>query len=205
MSEITLVAESGRSTGSPASRRLRAEDHIPAVVYGQGLASTPVTINRRDLRLALSTPAGLNAVINLTFNGVTKPAVVKDMQRHPVRRTVQHVDFLVVDLDVAIEVEVPITMVGEPKAVLDLSGLVDLQVSTITVRTTPRNIPDALTIDVSDMTIGATKHADQVALPKGVELAMDPEAVIVSAEATRATVEAAAAEGDAAEGDAAKS
>ena len=201
MSDITLVAETGRESGSSESRRLRHEDKIPAVVYGLGTQSTSLLVNRRDLRLALSTPAGTNAVIQLSYNGMTKPTVVKELQRDPVRRNVRHVDFLIVDLTKDIEVEVPLVMVGEAKAVIDMQGLVDLQVSTITVSTTPRNIPSELSIDVSDMSIGDTKHASDVTLPAGVALAMDPDAVIVSAEATRATIEQPPA--DAAEGAAA--
>src|SRR5262249_43475008 len=94
-----LVAETGRSTGSANARRMRLEDHIPAIVYGQGMAPTRVTVPRRDLRHALSGPAGVNTVLDLTVDGAVYPAIVKEMQRHPVRRTVAHVDFLQVNLN----------------------------------------------------------------------------------------------------------
>ena len=118
MAEITLIADTGRPTGSPAARRLRAADHVPAVVYGKGVEPTSITVERRALRQVLSGEAGLNAVINLQVSGRSHPTVVKELQRHPVRRSVTHVDFLVVDLDVELEVEVPIELVGEAKAVL---------------------------------------------------------------------------------------
>jgi large subunit ribosomal protein L25 len=188
MPDITLVVEPRTDTGSPAARRYRAQDKIPAIVYGQGVDPVSILVNRRDLRLALSTPAGTNAVIIMSVAGQQRPTVVKQLQRDPVRRTVRHVDFLVVDLDQVIDVEIPLIMVGEAIEVKNAEGIVDSQVPGIMVSTKPGNIPTQLTIDVSDMKIGDTKKASDVALPAGVTLAMDADAVIVSAEATRATV-----------------
>ena len=94
-----LVADTGRATGSANARRMRREDHIPAVVYGHGMTPLSITIVRRDLRHALSGPAGVNTVLDLTVDGKVYPAIVKEMQRHPVRRTVSHVDFQQVDLN----------------------------------------------------------------------------------------------------------
>ncbi|HEY3483961.1 MAG TPA: 50S ribosomal protein L25, partial [Ilumatobacteraceae bacterium] len=94
MSDTVLVAETGRPTGSAAARRMRTEDVIPAVVYGQGMEPLSISVKRRDLRHALSGPAGLNTVLDLTIDGSVFPAIVKDIQRHPVRRTVSHVDFI---------------------------------------------------------------------------------------------------------------
>ena len=126
MSETVLVADSGRATGSANSRRLRREDRIPGVVYGQGMEPISVSVARRDLRLALSGPAGTNTILDLTVDGTVYPAIVKEMQRHPVRRTVQHVDFIQIDLNAEITVAVPVRMEGEAKAVLNNGGLVDL-------------------------------------------------------------------------------
>src|SRR5512138_1470674 len=106
MSETVLVARTGRPTGSASARRLRAEDVIPAVVYGQGMDPIPVSVTRRDLRIALSGPAGVNTVLDLDVDGTVYPAIVKEMQRHPVRRTVQHVDFIQVNLNEEIRVSV---------------------------------------------------------------------------------------------------
>ena len=89
----TLVATSGRNTGSATSRRLRREEKIPAVIYGQGMDPISVIIERRDLRNALSGAAGSNTILEISVDGNVYPAVVKEMQRHPVRRTVAHVDF----------------------------------------------------------------------------------------------------------------
>lgn len=188
MPDITLVAETGRTTGSRPSNRLRREDRIPAVVYGNGVAPTPIVVERRDLRLALSSPAGMNAVISLSVDGRTHPVVVKEMQRHKVRRTVTHVDFFVVNLSERITVEVPVVLTGDAKAVTAAGYLVDPQINTVTVSCTPQNIPNELAIDVTDMKVGDTVTVADLALPAGVTSPLDPAIVVVATLATRAAI-----------------
>jgi large subunit ribosomal protein L25 len=186
MSEVILTAHTGRATGSSSSRRLRAEGHIPAVLYGHGMASLSIHVDRRELRLALTGPAGHNALVNLQVDGETHPTIVKSLQRDPVRRTVSHVDFLKVSLDEEIEISVPFHLEGEAKAVLDEDGLVDPAVDSITVRTTPRNVPGGFTYDVSELQIGDVIRAGQLPMPEGVVLVDDPEMAIVTALAAAA-------------------
>lgn len=195
-----LVAETGRATGSANARRMRREDHIPAVVYGQGMSPISVTIARRDLRIALSGSAGMNTVLDLEIEGKTFPAIVKDMQRHPVRRTVAHVDFLQVNLNEEIVVAVPVRLEGEAKAVLQGGGLVDPAVDTIEVSTTPRNIPDEIVIDITDMTMDSVITLGDITLPKGVTAVADADLPIVTVLMT-SQGEASEEEGAEAEGD----
>jgi large subunit ribosomal protein L25 len=174
MSATVLTANTGRATGSPNSRRLRTEDLIPAVVYGQGMTPVSVTVVRRDLRLALSGSAGMNTVLDLTVDGKVYPAIVKALQRHPVRRNVQHIDFLSINLNEDITVSVPLRLEGEAKAVLAANGMVDPAVDTIEVRTTPRLIPDEIVIDISEMTIDSTITLGDLTFPAGVVPTGDP-------------------------------
>ena len=212
MSETVLVAESGRATGSPAARRLRREDAIPAVVYGRGMDPISISVARRDLRLALSGPAGMNTVLDLDVDGTVYPAIVKEIQRHPVRRTVQHVDFIQINLDEEIRVSVPVRLEGEAKEVLQNNGLVDLAMPEVEVTTTPRNLPDELVLDVTDMTMDSVITIGDLTLPAGVTTTQDPELPVVTVLTMRTPVldeeEAAAesAEGDTegAEGEAAE-
>src|SRR5262245_43602863 len=95
--ELVLTADPTRTTGTGASRRLRREGQIPAVVYGLGADPVAVSVGWRELRQCLKTDAGINAVINLDVDGTRHLSIVKDIQRHPVRRDVIHVDFLRVD------------------------------------------------------------------------------------------------------------
>ena len=122
MASTVLVANTGRPTGSAAARRMRHEDVIPAVLYGHGMTPVSVAVGRRDLRLALSGAAGVNTVLDLTVDGKVYPAIVKDLQRHPVRRTVSHVDFIQVNLDETITVSVPLRLEGEAEAAAEAEG-----------------------------------------------------------------------------------
>lgn len=180
MSETILVADSGRSTGSANSRRVRAEDDIPAVIYGMGMDPLSISVARRDLRVALSGPAGMNTILDLTVDGTVYPAIIKDVQRHPVRRNVQHVDFIQLDLEAELTVDIPVRLTGEAKAVIAENGLVDLSMTEIEVVTTPRNIPDEIVIDVTDMDMDTTITLAEVPLPAGVTATADSELPVVT-------------------------
>jgi large subunit ribosomal protein L25 len=217
MTETVLQAEAGRRAGSSDARRLRAEGKIPAVVYGHGMDPLPVSVDRRELRQALSGASGMNTILDLTVDGAVYPSLIKDIQRHPVKRNVQHIDFIQVNLNEEIVVAIPIHLDGEAKDVSANGGLVDLTMQELQVRTTPRNIPDGVTIDVSEMTMDTVIRVEDIPLPSGVTAEADPEAPVVTVLTMRtpvldeeeAAAEAAAAEaaegaegeGDAGEGD----
>jgi len=180
MSETVLLAKSGRQTGSPASRRLRAADEIPAVLYGHGMDPLTISIGRRELRSALSGSAGLNTVLDLSVDGTVYPAIVKELQRHPVKRLVSHVDFIQINLTEEITVNVPIRLEGEAVAVLSQNGLVDPAMDHLEVVTTPRNIPDEIVIDVSRMEMDTVIHLSDIELPDGVIATADPDVALVT-------------------------
>ncbi|MEI8391649.1 MAG: 50S ribosomal protein L25 [Actinomycetes bacterium] len=177
----TLAATTGRNTGSAASRRLRREEKIPAVIYGQGMTPVSVIIDRRDLRLALSGAAGTNTILEIAVDGNVYPAVVKEMQRHPVRRTVAHVDFLRINMSEELTIAVPVRLVGEAKAVVAEGGLVDPSEDTIDIVTTPANMPSEITIDISEMQPGDVIRLGAITLPKGTRALGDPDLPIVTA------------------------
>jgi len=198
MSQTTLVLQTGRQTGSPASRRLRGDDQIPGVLYGQGMAPVSVAVGRRDLRLALSGPAGFNTVLSVEVDGKQYPAVVKEVQRHPVKRSVSHVDFLQINMTELLHVSVPLHLHGEAKAVISSGGLVDPAVDTIEVECTPDDMPNEFVVDVSDMQPGDVIRLGALPMPRGVTPLGDPEMAIVTAiHGTEEMVEEAApAEGE---------
>ena len=198
-SEVTLIAEPGRTIGTRPSGRLRTEGRIPGVVYGHGISPLSVSVSRKDLRAVLHTDAGHNAVINLTVGGEKHLTIVKDLQRHPVRNEVTHVNFLVVNVNEVVSVDVPIVVTGESAAIKAASGTVDLQMHALSVQTTPGNIPNELTIDVTDLDIGDHIRVGDLVLPSGVSTDVDPEETVVLAQVTRATIEAEELEAEAAE------
>ena len=201
MSETVLHAEAGRSTGSAASRRLRREEKIPAVVYGQGMDPLTLAVKRSDLRVAVSGAAGLNTILDLTVDGTAYPVIIKDIERHPVRRTVQHVDFIQVNLNEEITVAVPVRLEGEAKEVAQANGLVDLDMAEMDVVTTPRNIPDEIVIDVTEMTPDDVIRVADITLPEGVAAAVDEDALVVTVLMMKVVEEEVAEEGEGEEGE----
>jgi large subunit ribosomal protein L25 len=191
MSNTKLAATTGRPTGSAASRRLRTEGHIPAVLYGGGMTPISLTVERRDLRIALSGPGGSNTLLSLEVDGASYPAVVKEIQRHPVKRTVSHIDFMSVNMDSEITVSVPVRLEGESKAALAVGGLVDASVDTIEITCTPGNIPNEIVVDITSLQPGDVIRLADVKLPKGATAHGDPEMAVVSV--IHAAPEAAAA------------
>ena len=187
MAEITLPARSGRPTGSRPSNRLRAEGKVPATVYGLGGDAVTVSVNWRDLRQALTTEAGMNALINLQVDEhESELTIVKELQRHPIKRSVLHIDFLRVSRDVAIEVEVPIVLLGEAEQVLREGGTVDQALFQLTISAKPGSIPNELTVDISALTIGDAVRVGDIALPEGVETEVDAEEPVVIGSAPQA-------------------
>ena len=193
-----LTAKAGRATGSAESRRLRAEDRIPAVLYGHGMTPVSISVARRDLRVALSGPAGQNTILALDVDGTSYNAIVKELQRHPVKRTVSHIDFVQIDLSEEIVMSVPVHLTGTAKAVVSAGGLVDPAVDTIDVRTTPANVPNEILIDITDMTPEKVIRLSDISLPSGVVALGEPDMPIVTVLMSRASVESEAAPAEAA-------
>jgi large subunit ribosomal protein L25 len=196
--DLVLVAETGRETGTRPSRRMRREGNVPATLYGLGKDAETIAVAWRELRRVLTTDAGVNAFIHLEVDGRRQATLVKDIQRHPVRRDVIHVDFLRVDPKVTLDVEVSVELVGEAEAVTRAGGIVQQLVHSLIVSTRPDNIPNSLELDISEMTLDGELRVRDLVLPAGVTTDVDPDEVvaqglITSAGASGETAEAAEA------------
>ncbi|HET9072559.1 MAG TPA: 50S ribosomal protein L25 [Acidimicrobiales bacterium] len=189
MAEITLVAEPGRATGSAASRRLRTAGRVPAVVYGHGADPASVSVDGRELRIALSGSSGVNQLLSLDVAGTRHLALARVLQRHPVRGTVTHVDFQVVSRDEVVSAEVPVTIVGEARAVEQERGVVEHVLASLTIKAKPGSIPEVIEVDVTDLRIGDTIRVAQLPLPAGVTTDVDPEEAVVVAAGSSVTTE----------------
>ncbi len=189
MAEVALSAAVRRTQGSADSRRLRAAGKIPGVLYGHGTEPTPLAVEGRSLRLALNTEAGLNALIQLDLEGTKHLALARDIQRHPVRNTVSHVDFQVVGRNEMMSVDINLTFVGEADAVTKNGGVVEQLLQSLAVQATPTNIPNGIEIDISDLELDGAIRVKDIKLPSGVTTSLDPEEPIVVAKATRAELE----------------
>lgn len=194
MSELLLTATTGRLTGTRSSRRLRSEGLVPAVLYGLSEDPVSISVDWPELRKALSTDAGTNALITIDVEGTKQLSIVKDIQRHPTRRDVLHVDFIRLDPNADVEVEVPLILTGEARKVHQVSGMVDQTAFTLSVFSKPDNIPTEVTADISELEVGETITVGDVQMPEGVRAAADADETVASAVVTRSTIEAMRAE-----------
>ncbi len=209
MPEITLVADAGREAGTSAAKRLRAEGKVPGVVYGHGMDPLPVAVDARALRGALTTEAGLNALLSLKVDGSDHLTMAREIQRDHVRGTVLHVDFQIVRRDQVISADVPINLVGDALEVHRGDGVVSHELFSLAVQATPDRIPHSIEVDVSALQIGDHIRVGDLRLPEGVITEVDAEATIVVAQPPQVSeadliTEDAAAEAEAAEAAAAE-
>jgi large subunit ribosomal protein L25 len=173
------------------------------VVYGHGSEPVPIAVGAREFQIAMSGEAGLNTLLSLEVGTDNFLTLARDIQHHPFKNVVTHVDFLIVRRDEVISAEVSINLVGEPIEVQHGDGIVDQQLYTLHIKAKPADIPPSVDIDISGLTIGASLHVSDITIPHGVELETDVETTVVAGQPPRvqATAEeeaetaAAAAEG----------
>ena len=194
MADLVLNTEEKTTIGSRSSRRLRTDGKVPRVLYGLGQDPEIFSVDYGDLRGALTTDAGLNALIQLSVNGTNQLSILKTLQRHPVKDEVIHVDFVRVDPNQELAVEVPIVLEGVAKKVTDQNGMVDQTMFSLSVLSLPDSIPNELTADVSELEINDAIRVSDVVLPEGVRTEVDPEEAIAVGTVTRSTMESMAAE-----------
>ena len=199
--DVSLTAELGRTTGTRPSKRLRAEGKVPAVVYGMGTEPTSITVDWKELRRVLTTEAGLNALIDLHVGDEANLTVIKDMQRDPVRRNVTHVDFMMIDRNVAMDFDIPVVVGGDLSKLEHEKGMADQLLYTLTVKAKPGSIPTQIDVDASELGIGDQIKVGDLQLGAGVETELDPETVIVHGVVTRSGVEGEGEGDESAEGE----
>lgn len=169
--QFALNAEARSDMGKGASRRLRRlADQIPGIIYGGGKDPQPLSLVRKDLEKALENEAFYSHVLTVTIGSVTEKAILKDLQRHPAKNRVTHVDFLRVRDDVAIRVHVPIHFLNEAAChgVKMQGGMIQHQATDIEVQCLPADIPAYIEVDMLNVHTGQIVHLSDVALPAGV-------------------------------------
>jgi large subunit ribosomal protein L25 len=188
MADITLASQPRQQKGSRPAGRLRREGRVPAVLYGLGTDTVEVSVPARELAHILAGESGSNTLISLDVDGDQVLTLARQIQRHPTRGQLLHVDFIRIRRDVAVSADVPVHLVGEAVGVRD-GGLLEQQVFQLTVEAMPGNIPVSLELDVSGLAIGDQAHVSDLQLGRGVETQTDPDTVVVHVAAPRVAVE----------------
>lgn len=181
--EVTLTATDRKDDahGSAACRRLRRQGRVPAVMYGGGSEARSLAVDAKALRRALSTEAGMNALITLDLDGdSTQLTMAREVSYHPIRDEVAHLDFIVVSREDRVHAEVPLVLTGEAWGVREEGGVLQQQLNTITVEAPVVNVPRSIELDITELALGHSLHATDVTAPAGVDVLNDPETVVVS-------------------------
>lgn len=186
MDQVTLRAAERIDFGSRPTRRLRRAGGVPATVYGRGMDAKSVAVDGKELYSALRTEAGLNALINVAVEGgETVLTVAREIQRHPVRGDISHLDFIRVALDEAIEADVSLEPTGIPVGVYQDGGFIEAIATTISVSALPTAIPSSIEFDISHLEIGDTVKVADLPGVEGVEFLDDPDRPVLSVLAPR--------------------
>ena len=193
MNVVPLTVETGRATGKGPSRRLRAEGKLPGTVYGLDSEPTSIVIERSELRRALTTAAGVNALLEIAYEDQHQYALVKEIQRHPVRRDPIHVDLLRIDPETPIALSVPIVLTGEAKRVTSNGGIIEQVLQQLAVLVRPDAIPNQFVARITDLDIDDVVTVEDLTLPDGVTTDIDLGTPVVTATLTRAAMVAARA------------
>jgi len=201
MASASLTATVRAERGTGVARKLRQTGHVPAVVYGHGREPQSLTINTREVDKLLSQISAANTVIDLSIDGSAVRTLIREVQRHPFKRHIVHIDFQELVAGEKVTVDVPLRFTGTAEGVRNSGGILEETMHRIHVRVDPSSIPDQITIDVTNLTIGHSIHIRDLALPEGVTVLDDVDATICVCAAPKAVVEetpAAAVEGEAA-------
>ena len=186
MSETTLYASTDRAQGSRNSRRLRTAGSIPAVVYGEGVPPLPVSVDAKSFRTAVAGEQGLNTLIDLDADGQAFIVMAREIQRHPVRGTVSHIDFQIVDPHKPVVAVIPLHLIGDAVEVRHADWEIDQQLFSLEVLARPDLIPTHVDVEISHLTPGDAIRLGDVELPAGVVAAGDPSISVVNTHAGRA-------------------
>lgn len=176
--QVSTRGEKGKNT----NRRLRAAGQIPAVLYGAGVETVPIQVERKKLEEMFRAGATENTIFVLkrVESDQERHARIREMQIDPVSRQVLHIDFQRVLMDQTIRINVPVHTVGTPKGVREEGGMIDFVTREVEVECLPGDIPEAIEVDVTALVIGDHVEAGALRIPEGVTLLEEPDRVIVS-------------------------
>ncbi len=200
MANASLTATARDTTGKGAARSLRREGSVPAVIYGHAREVQSLAVPSRDLDKLLGSIAAGSTVVELAIDGKTSRTLIREIQRHPFKRTVLHVDFQELVAGEKITVSIPLVLHGVPEGVRLGGGILEQMLRDIEVEVDPANIPNHIDVDVSHLVVGHSVHVRDLNIPAGVTVLADEDAPVALVQISRAAIEAepVVAEGDAA-------
>jgi large subunit ribosomal protein L25 len=190
MTASTILPVFERDVIGKANRRLAHENRIPAVLYGPGRDSVSLSVDRHEFELLLSHHASSSMIVELQVEGEKKPvnAMIRELQTSPVKGDIIHVDFLVIQMDVAVHASITLHFINDPEGV-KAGGVLTTNFHEINVEAKPGDLPESIDVDVAALEIGDSLHVRDLVAPSGVTVLDDPDEVLVSVQAPRVEVE----------------
>jgi len=179
-SNATLKAERREGTGKGAARQLRQAGRVPAVLYGRDLDSVHLSVDAHEAEHLFHSISVDNTIVDLEVEGEKEPfqTLVREIQTHPWKATLLHIDFLRIQAGVAVEMDVPVHLVGTPEGVKQDGGVLEQIIHDLPIRCIPSLIPEAIEVDVSALGLNDVLHVSDITFDEGVEVRVAPEQTI---------------------------
>jgi large subunit ribosomal protein L25 len=186
MATANLNAKPRTERGTGVARKLRQSGQVPAIVYGHGREPQSLAIDTRELERLLDRVAAASTVIELAIDGRSARTLIREIQRHPVKKSILHVDFQELVAGEKVTVSIPLVFIGSAQGVRD-GGILDQVMHELTIRVDPSDIPNHVDVDVTPLAIGHSIHVGELKVPEGVEILDDEEATVCTVSAPRAS------------------
>jgi large subunit ribosomal protein L25 len=180
MKELILEAQKREPSTKGTIRSMRKQGRVPGIVYGDKGTPTALSVDEKTLQQVIHSERGRNALITLKLDTDSHPVLVKEIQRNAITRAILHIDFHRVSLKQKVEASVPIHVKGEAPGVKLGGGVLEHVSREALVRCLPTEIPASIDVDVSNLQIGQAVKAKELPIPAGIELLLDPEAIIIN-------------------------
>ena len=189
MATASLNASLRSERGTGVARKLRQSGQVPAIIYGHGREPQPLAINTREVERLLGSISAGSTVIELNMDGTTARTLIREIQRHPFKRSIVHIDFQELVAGEKVTVSVPLRFTGTADGVRNSGGILEETMHQVHVRVDPSMIPDHIDVDVTPLTIGHSFHIRDLALPEGVTILDDAGATVCVCTAPKAVTE----------------
>ncbi|MEI6321724.1 MAG: 50S ribosomal protein L25 [bacterium] len=191
--QVTLSARHRTDVGRNSVKQLRTRGSVPAVIYGHKDQPANLEINAREITKLLAHAVGENILVELQIAGdkgaTSKLSLIQEVQHHPVRREILHVDFLEVATDEVLHTEVPVEPTGEADGVKNYGGLLEHSLRSLHIECLPKDLPEIILVDVSALGVNQSLHVRDIVLPEGVKATTDPDLTVFIVAESKTEVE----------------
>jgi large subunit ribosomal protein L25 len=189
MATASLSAELRADVGKGVARKLRAAGRVPGVIYGHARKPQSLSIGARDLLRLVEQVSWENTVVELSVDGATTRTLIREIQRHPVKRDILHVDFQELVAGEKVSVNIPVRLVGTPAGVRTSGGIMNQVMFELQVKVDPAHIPTHFDVDVNDVNIGHSLHVSDIKVPDGIDVLHDADETVMTVVAPKAAEE----------------